>query len=56
MAWTMTTTVLISFQPSAMCRVANHQTRATSSLALNIHHRGKKVYSNVLTSREGKSS
>jgi len=32
------TTVLIKFQPPAMCRVANHQTRlprATSSLALN---------------------
>ena len=32
------TTMLIQFQPPAMCRVANHQTRlprATSSLALN---------------------
>ena len=32
------TTVIIEFQPPAMCRVANHQTRlprATSSLALN---------------------
>ena len=32
------TTMIIQFQPPAMCRVANHQTRlprATSSLALN---------------------
>ena len=37
------TTVIISFQPPAMCRVANQQTRlprATSSLALNASRDG----------------
>jgi len=38
MAWVERTTMLIEFQPPAMCRVANQQPRlprATSSLALN---------------------
>ena len=37
------TAVIIEFQPPAMCRVANHQTRlprATSSLALNASRDG----------------
>ena len=40
------TTMIIQFQPPAMCRVTNHQTRlprATSSLALNASRDGAKV-------------
>ena len=41
--WLKRTTMLIQFQPPAMCRVSNHQTRlprATSSLALNASRDG----------------
>ena len=44
------TTMLISFQPPAMCRVANQQTRlprATSSLALNASRNGASTASLV---------
>ena len=45
------TTVLIQFQPPAMCRFANHQTRlprATCSLALNASRNGASINGNQL--------
>ena len=53
------TTIIIEFQPPAMCRVVNHRTRlprATSSLALNASRDGASTASNTLPPEQKWSS